>query len=276
MLTFRFWPTVFVLGVAALTLRLGFWQLHRAQDKEARAAQQALHAKLAPRLIGPTVETLEDVIAKPVRVRGYFMPEHTVYLDNRPYHGAPGFYVITPLRIDAPPPSDSKNIRRHPPLQATYVLINRGWLPRNLRERAALAPYETPTERVDIQGLALAHPGRLFTFNKPVQQNLHHEQTLGAPSPSGPDIRQNIHPNAYQLETGLTVQPFIIEQHSALNDHLIRDWPKPTQGVERHYGYMVQWWSLTVTVLGFGLYCALRRQPNTMAGKRDRQEKECG
>ncbi len=224
-----------------MTLRLGFWQYHRAQEKEEHAAQRAHYEKQSPIPISPALQTLQDVNAKPVKVRGYFIPERTIYLDNRPYQGAPGFYVLTPLQIATPS-------------SASYVLINRGWLPRNFRERAALAPYTTPRTLVDIEGIALAHPGKLWAFQKPTHQN---------GPPTAPDIRQNIDPAVYQLETGWTMQPFIIEQHNDTRDHLIRDWPKPAKGIERHYGYMVQWWGLSAAVLGFGLYCALRQPSKT-------------
>ena len=41
-------------------------------------------------------------------------------------------------------------------------------------------------------------------------------------------------------------------------DKLVRDWPAPTLGVERNYGYMFQWWGMAAAALGFGLYAARR------------------
>ena len=38
----------------------------------------------------------------------------------------------------------------------------------------------------------------------------------------------------------------------------MRDWPAPTNGVERNYGYMFQWWGMAVAALAFGLYAARR------------------
>ena len=59
-------------------------------------------------------------------------------------------------------------------------------------------------------------------------------------------------------ETGLPLQPFVIQQLSDTGDKLVRDWPAPTLGVERNYGYMFQWWGMAAAALGFGVYAARR------------------
>ena len=48
---------------------------------------------------------------------------------------------------------------------------------------------------------------------------------------------------------------YVIEQHSALDDGLIRDWPRPDLGVEMHESYALQWYSLAAlsVVLLFAL-----------------------
>jgi surfeit locus 1 family protein len=56
----------------------------------------------------------------------------------------------------------------------------------------------------------------------------------------------------------LPLQPFVIQQVSDDGDKLVRDWPAPTTGVERNYGYMFQWWGMAVAAVGFGLYAARR------------------
>jgi cytochrome oxidase assembly protein ShyY1 len=38
----------------------------------------------------------------------------------------------------------------------------------------------------------------------------------------------------------------------------VRDWPAPTLGVERNYGYMLQWWGMAAAAIAFGLYAARR------------------
>ncbi len=47
----------------------------------------------------------------------------------------------------------------------------------------------------------------------------------------------------------------MIEQHSALEDGLVRDWPPADAGVAMHESYALQWYSLAALsiVLLFGL-----------------------
>ena len=126
-----------------------------------------------------------------------------------------------------------------------YVLVNRGWLPRNADVRTAIAPYRTPTGEVAIEGIARANASRAFELGE--GGSAAHQQ-----------IRQNLDVAAFASETALPLQPFVIEQTSDDNDALVRDWPAPTTGVERNYGYMFQWWGMAAAALGFGLYAARR------------------
>lgn len=228
----RLVPALLILLVVAVTVRLGFWQRDRAHQKEALQAsiEQAGHAR--PMVVGAIPLALSAVEFHRVRVRGTFMPERVVYLDNRMHDDQPGFYVVMPLKLDG----------------GGYVLVNRGWLPRNIAQRTAIAPYETPAGSVEVDGIARANASSAF------------ELGAGGSAPNT-RIRQNLDVAAYATETGLPLQPFVIQQTGfggAVRDGLVRDWPAPTMGVERNYGYMFQWWGMAVAALGFGLYAARR------------------
>jgi len=229
---FRLVPVLLILLVVAVTVRLGFWQRARAHQKEAVQASIAAAGRASPVTIGAAPLALRDVEFRRVRAIGTFMPERVVYLDNRMHDDQPGFYVVMPLKL----------------ADGGYVLVNRGWLPRNFDERTAIAPYRTPTGQIEIDGIARANASSAF------------ELGAGGSAPHN-KIRQNLGVAAYARETGLPLQPFVIQQTgfgAPLRDGLVRDWPAPTAGVERNYGYMFQWWGMAVAALGFGLYAARR------------------
>lgn len=229
-LKIRFWPALLVLAVVALTLRLGFWQRARAHQKEALAAHLASFEHAAPVPVGAKLIPLTEIEFRPVSARGRLMPEYAVYLDNRPHHGLPGFYVLMPLALN----------------DGGYVLVERGWLPRDVLQRTALAPYDTPVGDIEVIGIARAHPPRLFELGK-------------GGSAAHTKIRQNLEIEPYRAETGLPLQPFLIQQtNNDIDDHLIREWPAAINGVDRNYGYMVQWWAMSAVTLILGLYCAVR------------------
>ncbi len=225
----RLLPALLILIVIAVAIRLGVWQRDRAHQKEALQANLVRYAQIPARPVTARPVTLKEIEFRRVRVAGRFMPELTVYLDNRMYRDQPGFYVVTPLQL----------------ANGGYVLINRGWLPRNVANRTAIEPYPTSTHAIELEGIARADPSRAFELGR--GGSARHQK-----------IRQNLDVAAYAAETGLSLQPFVIQQMSDDGDRLVRDWPEPLAGAERNYGYMVQWWSLAVAALGFGVFAARR------------------
>lgn len=229
---FRLVPTLLILLVMAVTIRLGFWQRDRAHQKEALQAQIERYESAPPQTVGAAPLPLGAIDFHRVRATGTFMPNLVVYLDNRPYDDQPGFYVVMPLKLQG----------------GGYVLVNRGWLPRNMADRTTIAPYDTPAGPVTVEGIARANASRAF------------ELGAGGSAPHQ-KIRQNLGVASYAAETGLPLQPFVIQQSGfapAAQDGLVRDWPAPATGVERNYGYMFQWWGMAAAALGFGLYAARR------------------
>ena len=225
----RWLPALLILIVVAVTVRLGFWQRDRAHQKEALQAHITQFENAPARSIGSAPIALKDIEFHRVRARGRFVADKVVYLDNRPYNDQPGFYVVMPFKL----------------ADGGYVLVNRGWLPRNVNNRTTIEPYATPSGQIEIEGIARADATRAFELGQ-------------GGSAAHQLIRQNLEVSSYAAETGLPLQAFVIEQLSDDGDKLVRDWPAPTTGVERNYGYMFQWWAMAVAALGFGLYAARR------------------
>jgi surfeit locus 1 family protein len=135
---------------------------------------------------------------------------HTVYLDNKLRRGRPGYEVVTPLRLDG-----------------THVLVNRGWVPA-ARSREILPEVGTPQGEVRVEGLALARIPRALEAGKSVPGK----------------VRQNLDLEEFAKQTGLPLLPLVIEQHSSAPDGLLREWPRPDAGADKHQSYALQWYSL--------------------------------
>lgn len=226
---FRLVPTLLILLAMAVTIRLGFWQRDRAHQKEAIEARIERYESAPPQTVTKAPIPVRTIEYHRVRAYGRFVPERVVYLDNRPYRDQPGFYVVMPLQL----------------ADGGFVLVNRGWLPRNADIRTAIAPYATPTGDVWVEGIARGNASRAFELGQ-------------GGSAAHQAIRQNLDTAAYAAETGLPLQPFVIQQTNDTGDRLVRDWPAPSTGVERNYGYMFQWWGMAAAALVFGLYVARR------------------
>ncbi|GGC85658.1 SURF1-like protein [Vreelandella lutescens] len=74
-----------------LGLFLGLWQWERADDKRELLAMR----DAAPMLVEPEQTPLEG---SEVHLRGVYLEQHTLYLDNRIVEGRLGVAVLTPLR----------------------------------------------------------------------------------------------------------------------------------------------------------------------------------
>lgn len=233
MLKIRFWPALIVLAVVLITTRLGFWQLSRAHQREALNTHMTEFQDETPVPVGAQPVPLASIEYHRVTARGKWMPEQAVYLDNRPYKDAPGFYVVMPLVFD----------------DGSAILVNRGWLPRNDEDRTRLASFRTPDGEVEVTGTARANASEAFELGH------------GGSAPHT-KIRQNLAIDAYAQETGLRLQPFVIQQNGGTDDGLVRDWPVQTADTQRNYGYMVQWWAMAAAALAFGLYAARRAAVN--------------
>jgi surfeit locus 1 family protein len=155
-------------------------------------------------------------LAQPVAVEGEFVAQYTVFLDNKIRQGRYGFEVVTPLRLRS---SDA------------HVLVNRGWLEGG-KARDAVPEVPTPAGNVRIEGLALERLPRLLKLEK-----------------ASGKVRQTIDIESYAVETGLRLEPRIIEQHSALPDGLARDWPPREAGAQKSEAYALQWYSLAALAI---------------------------
>ena len=167
----------------------------------------------------------QAVVSRKVAARGRFDDAHTVFLDNKLRRGRPGYEVVTPLRMDG-----------------THVLVNRGWVAAG-RRREELPQVPVPSGVVRVEGLALAHLPRALA---------------AGPEPGG-KVRQNLEIDAFAKQTGLRLQPIVIEQHSPADDGLLREWPRPDAGVEKHASYALQWYSLAVLAVILLIALSIRR-----------------
>lgn len=212
----RFWLLSLgaLIGVS-VTFSLGRWQLSRAAQKEGRQAaveRAERHRAIDAHALLAAAEPM-DLMNRPVVLRGRWLPEHTVYLDNRQMNEKVGFFVVTPFALDA---------------GRAVVLVQRGWAQRNFLDRTALPPIETPPGVVQIEGRIAPPPSKLFAFGGADQ---------GA-------IRQNLDISRFRAETGLPLLDVTVLQTGAASEGLQRDWPPVATGVETNYSYAIQWFSI--------------------------------
>ena len=158
-----------------------------------------------------------------VVLRGELDAAHTVYLDNKLRHGRPGYEIVQPLRL-----ADGRR-----------VLVNRGWIAAT-ESRERLPEVRTPAGAVQIAGVRLEHFAQALA--------------PGAAQEEG-RVWQNVTVERFARWSGLALEPWVLEQHSALDDGLEHDWPAVGLSAEVNESYALQWYSLAAlsVLLFFGL-----------------------
>jgi len=231
MFRFRLVPLIATVLVMAVGIAAGQWQTRRAAEKVAIALKLAQRAAAPPLTLDVRPLGVDAVEYRNVRVSGEFLPDWPVYLDNRPYQGVAGLYVLMPFRIAS---------------SRMHVLIARGWVPRDPADRTRLPAIPTPAGMITVQGMARRNPGRLLQLG---------QQDVLRPGA----ILQNLDVAGFAQASGLQMQPFLLEQSSALPDGMVRDWPQPSTGIAMHRGYAFQWFALSAMAFIFFVVTGFRR-----------------
>jgi cytochrome oxidase assembly protein ShyY1 len=230
---FRTVPFVATLILVLLGIVLGNWQTRRAAEKTALQARLDQGMAAAPLVLdGGAVDPARLAFHR-VIVTGEFVPNWPVFLDNRPQEGRSGFILLMPFKIAG---------------SGKYVLVARGWLPRNLAEHDRLPPYTTPTGRITLEGRVVDHLARAMQ--------------LGTPAPLKPNaIVQNTEPGELARASGLDLLPLVVEQTGPglPGEGLLRNWPAPSLDIDRHKGYAVQWYALAAMAFLFFVITGFRR-----------------
>lgn len=209
----------------AVTASMGRWQLDRADQKLAlQAALDAQAGRAEVSLPAGALDRFDEAawMHRPVTVRGQWLVDRTVYLDNRPLDGRPGFLVVTPFRLQG---GDAA------------ILVQRGWMPRDVSDRLRVAPVPTPTGEVELRGRIAPPPSKLYQFS---------DAESGA-------IRQNLDLDSFSREIATPLWPVSLVQSESggdMADGLQRRWPKPAVDVHKHYGYAFQWFAMCALMAG--------------------------
>jgi surfeit locus 1 family protein len=221
--------SLLALIALAAAVSLGNWQVRRAGEKLALQEKLDDRSHAAAVQIGSQLVAAEVIDYSKVEMRGEYLPQQTILLDNKIYQGQVGYHVLTPLRIEG---------------GATCVLVNRGWIAAGPR-RDVLPQIATPPGIQHVEGIAVPPSRRYFE--------------LGPPTSSGP-VWENLALDRYAAATGLVLQPFVLQQLDTVNEGLVRIQERPDTGVNMHRGYAFQWYALAVLVVVLYIALNLKRK----------------
>jgi surfeit locus 1 family protein len=217
-------PTVATIAFVALTMVLGNWQRHRAEEKDALAAQLAAAAREPPVELPARDDDALRLRFRVVRAGGQYDASRQILIDNKVRAGRAGFDVVTPLRLAG---------------SGRYVLVDRGWIGQGASRRD-LPVVPSPAGQVRVTGRVDLPPQRYLE--------------LAREHAAGP-IWENLDIRRIASATGLDLLPVVVEQIDPVDppDALVRDWPPPDFGAAQNFSYMLQWYSFgAIAVIFWG------------------------
>lgn len=236
---------VVAVGVAAVCVRLGIWQLDRLDQR--RALNDSIEAGLAEPPV-PLEELLNgsgpmgDLAYRRVTASGTYDANDELLLYGRALDGSPGDHVLTPLVRDDGPD----------------VLVDRGWVPHEPDRGAPVGPpAAAPEGRVQVEGVLLpSEEGSAFP-DPEAAATLVRSVNLSEIRERSPDL---LSPAYLLLQTQVPAQ--------AEGQPAPASVPEPTEGP--HLSYAIQWFSFaTIALVGYGVLLRRDRREERVAGGRE-------
>ena len=205
-------------------LRLGVWQLTRADQKQVivdqLSSQSQLPAMLKEELLKS--QNTNDLRFRMVTLSGHYAAQKTVFVDNQVVNGQVGYQVFTPFIVD-----NSENA----------IMVARGFVAVG-DSRNVLPTVQTSQTRIQIEGRLNLPPA------KPPMWNDEYPIFEGARWQFLPiaDLAKQLHLDLFPLVVEL---PPNKAKESAITNDLVRQWSViDDQWVAKHKGYAFQWFAM--------------------------------
>ena len=206
-------------------LFLGFWQLHRADEKEQILAAAKAHTEMQPTRW--TAEFSRPQVYQRVVLEGVYDQE-TLFLDNQYYHHQFGYDVLHPFQM-----TDGR-----------WVLIDRGWIPVSVSDRTHLPSVLISQGTQRLEGYVYYPSDKSMILGEWLDLKQGHRFLVEKLDISATEKLLHHH-----------LMPFIIRLDKPKEPGYVRDWPLVSMAPNRHVAYAVQWFLMAFVLVV--IYCVL-------------------
>ena len=231
---------ILAVGIVLAMLRLGVWQLDRAEQKAKLLNQVKGHAQLPPVDLFSLLDSFNaDERFRNVTATGRYLVDKSIYIDNQVVEGQVGYRVFTPFLLNDPESQkDSSNT----------VMVDRGWISVG-ESRAKLPTFKSASETQTLLGRLNTAP------SKPPIWNDKYPVSDGS-------LWQYLPLQEYATQMHLTVLPLVLELapespsgqiaselesdiENKSEKQFKRIWADINdEWVAKHKGYAVQWFAM--------------------------------
>lgn len=228
--------TLLTIICIPLFIKLGFWQYEKAILKQTiQSSFEASNKGLTPDLKNHLTDS-SILEFKKIRVQGEYETQYQILIDNKVENSSVGYHVVTPLKIVN---TDE------------YVLVNRGWIEAG-KTRADLPVFNTPTEALDVEGMAWIPSKKIFTLENKAQ--IEADRKVWQP------VWQNLDMQKYVKNVPIKILPIIIKLDKKSNaGGFVRNWEMSQERIVTHLGYAYQWFGFAFATLMIYLYLSLSK-----------------
>ncbi len=231
-------PSLIVIGMLAVLVSLGTWQLNRAEEKQKlvdsyRAAPQQSAISLSDVMqVDMQGADIARYRYRLLELQGRFDNEHHVLLDNQLRDRRPGVMVFTPFKV-----RDSNLV----------VMVNRGWLEKPIRDLRTL-DILADDQAVTLSGIVNHAPDvgiRLGSLDQSKDQWPRLMPYL------------DMHWLANKLDVRLASWVLLLNPDAEYG--YVREWePTVRTTPKKHQGYAFQWYSLAIALIFLFVVGSLR------------------
>ena len=225
---FNWAVALFVFVLFCVLVRLGIWQLSRAQEKiDLQDSYNQMGVDSALPIEEVRMSGLENDLVNiqnlHVSLTGHFLNDKTLFLIYQVYEDSLGYEVVTPFLLDS---SDK------------IVFVSRGWVLAN--------NYEEIKSKVDPVVGDLTIEGQLFV---PTQKQADRTNDIDLSHPKWPlEVR---YLNQIELDPLFeqSIFPYEVRLDEGQPGLFIRHWPAVTVDSGRNFSYALQWFSMSIALL---------------------------
>ena len=222
---------IFTMLVFSSLIKLGFWQIERALEKEQRQERiQALSQRDALSLAQvKALEGLQDGINDlPIKLTGYFDAEKVFLLDNQPNKGRLGYRVYQIIESNG-----------------DTILVNLGWVQGSI-DRNVLPEITPVTGQHTISG----HIREIEVGIQLQAQNL--------TDATWPLRVQQIELDKFSALINKKLLPFVVYLDTKETLGYKKNWQPIVMPPEKHRGYAFQWFSLALAWISLMIWAAIK------------------
>lgn len=197
-------------------MKLGYWQLFRAQQKEEILQQYQFMQEQSPQ-----TWKAKDPKPKPyqaISVKGRLFKKN-FYLDNQFYQHQIGFNVLVPVKLS----------------DGSLLLVDLGWLPAG-NDRNSLPKIDRPLQ-TQWQGRVYYPPQQSIRLGQIVD----HQQGQSY-------VVESLNFEELEKIVDTSLQKWVLRLNPSSDSQMKREWPVVTVKPERHRAYALQWFVMAAVI----------------------------